>query len=102
MPGPPVSGRSIERFLWLLGRESGLEDCGGSKVVVAESTDAVLWGSGGPRKGESGVGREAARPSLHRRQSRGEVLDPRLYGTLMNLVISVYTLHLTLLRHEVY
>lgn len=49
--------------------KNGLEDCGGSKVVVAESTDAVLWGSGGPCKGGSGVGREAARLSLHWKQS---------------------------------
>lgn len=69
MPRSPVSGRSVERFLWLCGRKNGLEDCGGSKVVVAESTDAVLCSSGGPCKGGSGVGREAARLSLHWKQS---------------------------------
>lgn len=68
MPGPPVSGRSGKRFLWLLGRKSGLEDCGGSEVVVEASMDAALWGSGGPCRGGSGVGREAARLSLPWRQ----------------------------------
>lgn len=38
-------------------------------MVVVKATDAVLWGGGGPCKGGSGVGREAARLSLRRRQS---------------------------------
>lgn len=44
--------------------QGALKDSSGCKVVVAESMDALLWGSGGLGKGGSGMGREAARLSL--------------------------------------
>lgn len=53
--GTPVSGSCVERFLWLLGRKSGWENHGGSKVAV----EAVLWDSAGLSKGRSGwVGKQ--------------------------------------------